>query len=134
MVSRALVYPDSGLPRKNVAGDGNIVNLKPDELTADSNTTLTWNNFAGGLIIKSGHTAGRTLTFPTAASIQAQLVKMEIGESILIKVSNQPAFALTIAAGAGGTLASTKSTVPASSYGEVLFAKTGESTYNVYVL
>ena len=134
MASRALVYPDNGLPRKAVAGDGNLVSLKPVELTADSNITLTWDNFAGGLIIKSGHTAGRTLTFPTATSIQAQLNNMEIGESIIVKISNQPAFALTIAAGTGGTVASTKTTVPSSAYGEVLFAKTGGSTYNVYVL
>lgn len=129
--------------RPQVKADGTVVNcprgsglfgmLQPVALAADSNQTLTVAQMAGGMILRSGQTAGRTDTTPTAELILAANPGMDIGDSFLLVVSNVAAQTLTLAGGTDVTLG-TKTTIAASSVGFVLFTKTGAATMSATIL
>lgn len=102
-------------------------------LAADTNQTLTVDQLAGGLILRSGQTAGRTDTTPTAALILAACPDMDIGDSFIVVISNVAAQILTLAGGTGVTLG-TKTTIAASSVGFVLFTKTSATAMSATIL
>lgn len=124
---RQVVMDSLGLGRNSRAGDNPNTSLLFGSYATDANGTLTMATIAGGGVIFSGQTAGRSLTTDTAANILAQLPNMDIGDSVLIKVSVAVAFAITWVAGTAVTLAG-KATAAASSYSEVLITKTGAAT------
>lgn len=109
---------------------------------ADANSTLTAAQILAGLYVRAGMTAGRTDTTDTGANIDTALTgansgavpDLAVGESITLVISNQVAFALTLAGGVGVTIASTKTTIPASGGANVVFTKTGVATYNAFIL
>lgn len=130
--NRATIF-DAGLQRPARAGDGLIASplLVIDPVNA--NTVLTAAQMAGGMIQYSSFSAGRNITTDSAANILAANPAMDIGDSIMIFVSIVPAFAGTLVAGAGVTLAG-KATVVASGLAVLLFTRTGAATITCTVL
>lgn len=124
---------DGGLTRASRAGDNLNSSCALVTIAADANATLSVATIAGGLVQFTGFTAGRTLTTDTAANILAANPWMDIGDSFRVDVSIVPAFAGTLAAGAGVTLAG-KSAVPASGYNTLVFLKTSATAVTCTVL
>lgn len=129
---RSLVI-DAGLTRAARAGDNLNSSCSLTTIAADANATLTVATIAGGLVQFTGFTAGRTLTTDTAANIIAANPWMDIGDSFRVDVSIVTAFAGTLAAGTGITLAG-KAAIPASGYNTLVFLKTGATTVTCTVL
>jgi len=77
-------------------------------ISADSNQTLTTDQVLGGWIHRSGLTAGRTDTLPTAAQLCEAVQGCMVGTTFAFRVRNISAAAQTqtLAVGTGGTLAS----------------------------
>lgn len=123
---RAMVQ-DGGLARNSRAGDNTMTGFNPLIVSADANATLTVEAVAGGLIQYTGFTAGRNLTTDTAANYIAANPWMDIGDSFAVEVSITPAFAGTLVAGTGVTLAG-KATVVASGRALLVFTRTAAAT------
>ena len=123
---RAMVQ-DGGLARNSRAGDNTMTGFNPLIVSADANATLTVEAVAGGLIQYTGFTAGRNLTTDTAANYIAANPWMDIGDSFAVEVSIVPAFAGTLVAGTGVTLAG-KTTVVASGRALLVFTRTAAAT------
>ena len=102
-------------------------------IAADAADTVTVDKIAGGVIQYTGFTAGRNLTTDSAANILAAFPNLDIGDSLMIYVSIQTAFAGTWVAGASVTLAG-RATTPASSCTPVLITRTGAATVTWRVL
>ena len=124
---------DNGLQRAARSGDNTLASRQLLSISADANAILTVAAMAGGLIQFTGFTAGRTLTTDTAANIIAANPWMDIGDSFEVVVSSKNAFAGTLAAGTGVTLAG-RATVAASSFAILLFTKTGAAAVTCTVL
>ena len=124
---------DGGLQRPARSGDGLLSALLLNVVTADAAATLDVNMIAGGAVRFSGLTAGRNFTTDTAANIIAANPGMDIGDSIAMIVSISTAFAGTLVAGAGVTLAG-KATVVASGLAIIVFTKTSATTVTCTVL
>ena len=80
--------------------------------TANATTTgatLTAASLVGGVITRTGPTAAFTDTTDTATAIVAAIINAQVGASFDLTIINTVAFAGTIAAGAGVTLAGTTS-------------------------
>lgn len=122
---RAIIQ-DSGLSRNSRAGDM-IMNPVITTIATDAAATIDVAKLSGGVIQYTGFTAGRVLTTDTAANILAANPEMDIGDSLLVKISCVAAFAGTFAAGAGVTLRG-KTTCPASSQIDVYVVKTSATT------
>ena len=129
---RAIVQ-DGGLSRNSRAGDNIFASRSLLSIATDANRTLAVQDLAGGLIQFTGFTAGRNLTTDTAANIIAANPWMDIGDSFEVFVSISTAFAGTLVAGTGVTLAG-KATVVASGSGILLFTRTGAATVTCTVL
>jgi hypothetical protein len=130
---RALVQDGTGVMAKALAGTGTLGNIAPVEVTADTAQTITVGQMSAGAVFFTGFSAGRNLTTPTAAQINAVADGMDIGDSIQFFVSIQDAFAGTWVAGSGITLRG-RATTPASSWSCVVVVKTGAATFDWIVL
>lgn len=87
---------------------GNLVgNRATAAVTGTTGATLTAAQLLSGVILRSGPTAGYADTFPTAALIKAALSGAEVGMGFEFTIVNTVAFANTVAAGTGITLAGT---------------------------
>jgi hypothetical protein len=126
MFSRPLVVSD-GITRPGRPGDGCYANFAAQAVSADAATTWTINNIAGGLIIRTGLTAGRTDTTPTGALIDAANPLMDVGDNFIVVVSNRAAQVLTIAGGTGVTVSGFTTLNAATRW--AIFTKTGVATY-----
>lgn len=124
-----------GLARQSADGDNDKFTRSLSNTSAlDSNQVISALAIVGGLYLRSGMTAGRTDTTDTGANIDIAAPSAGVGDKFTMMVSNQVAFALTIAGGTGVTVTSTKTSIPASGSGTVVFQKTGVATYNAYIL
>lgn len=83
---------------------GAIVNTAVSDTAG---TTLSAASMVGGVITRSGPTAAYTDTTATASAIVAAITNAQVGTSFDLTIINTVAFAQTIAAGAGVTLAGT---------------------------
>lgn len=108
-------------------GMGEVSNIRVQAIATDANLTLGISDIAGGAVMFTGFTAGRTVTTPTAALILAAAPDMDIGDSFSFTLSVIPAFAGTLAAGTGVTLAG-RTAVPASGNVYVVVTKTSATT------
>lgn len=123
---------DGGLERVARSGDNTMTCMVCKTIATDANAILDVATVAGGFVQFTGFTAGRTLTTDTAANILAANPWMDIGDTFAINVSITTAFAGTLVAGTGVTLAG-RATVPASSVIPLLFTKTGTATVTLNV-
>lgn len=111
-------------------GDGLMAFLDPSAMSADAASVITPANLAGGLIVRSGATANRIDTTDTAVAILAANPEMDIGESFCVIVTNQVAFTITIAGGAGVT-ASGNLVIAANGWKILMFTKASATTMTV---
>ena len=132
MTFKRLSLSDGGLTRNMRAGD-NWDNPVISAVAADANAVVTTAQIAGGVIMFTGFTAGRTITTDTAANILANFPEMDIGDSYGFTISCIAAFAGTFAAGTGVTLVG-RATCPASSAVTIYITRTGAATVNWTVL
>lgn len=132
MFLRPLIQ-DTLMTRSGRAGDYSILNPVVTLNAVDANDTMTAAEIAGGVMQYTAFTAGRTLTTDTAANILAANPAMDIGDSLMCKVSIVPAFAGTFAAGTGVTLQG-RPTCPASSSVDVVITRTAAATVDWRVL
>lgn len=124
---KVLVQEVGAIARPAVNGDGIHANPLITTIATDAALTLTAAQIAGGMVIFSSFSAGRVVTTDTAANIIAAFPNLEIGDTAIIIVSAQAAFAATWAAGTDVTLAG-RATTPASSYSIVAITRTGAAT------
>ena len=129
---RRAVY-DGGLGRQGTGGDVAVEFCSPLTITADTNRTLTVADICLGVLNFTGFTAARTLTTDTAANILAAFPQLNIGETVAMQIGITVAFAGTMAAGAGVTLAG-KAAVPASGAAMLYFIRTGAATVTCMVI
>jgi hypothetical protein len=132
MTFKRIFVQEQALGRTMRAGD-NWDNPAISTVAADANATMSATQVAGGVIMYTGFTAGRTLTTDTAANYLAVFPEMDIGDSLGFTISVIPAFAGTLAAGTGVTLLG-RSTVPAASAVTVYLTRTGAATFSWTVL
>jgi len=118
-----------GLVKDGRPGDGWFAHPQAALQTADSNQTISVDAVAGGLYVRSGLTAGRSDTTPTAAQILAAFPDMDIGDAFLVAVSNLSGQTLTILAGAGVTVVG-QSTVLLNTMRFYMFVRTGAATFD----
>lgn len=133
LFNRAAIFNSASLPMPMRQGTPILGNLDVVEKLTDANHTLTVAEMAGGCVYYSALSAGRTVTTPTAALILAGCPDMDIGDSFMIVVSIQDAFAITWAAGTGVTLRG-KTTTPASGSSIIVIKKTGAAAVDWIVL
>lgn len=135
MLFKRVQYTGAGqtLPGKSSVGTGLIGNVSVTTKTTDANHTITVAEMAGGVIYYSALSAGRNVTTPTAALILEAASDMDVGDTFMLVVSIQDAFAITWVAGAGVTLLG-RATTPASSNSIIVVEKTGSATVNWTVL
>lgn len=135
MLFKRVQYTAGGqeIPGKSSVGTGLIGNVSITSKTTDANHTITVAEMAGGVIYYSALSAGRTVTTPTAALILAAAPDMDVGDTFMLIVSIQDAFAITWAAGTGVTLLG-RATTPASSNSIIVVEKTSATTVNWTVL
>ena len=128
--SRTQLQDAGGLMRLSRQGDGYQANPVITTQSADSAQTLGVAAINGGIYQRSGMTAGRTDTTDTAANILAANPNMDVGDSFTFRISVTVAFALTLSAGTGVTLAGYTS-VPASGMREFVVTKTSATTVTI---
>lgn len=135
MLFKRVQYTAGGqeIPGKSSVGTGLIGNVSITSKTTDANHTITVAEMAGGVIYYSALSAGRNVTTPTAALILAAAPDMDIGDTFLLIVSIQDAFAITWVAGTSVTLLG-RATTPASSNSIIVVEKTSATTVNWTVL
>jgi len=135
MLFKRVQYTASGqeIPGKSSVGTGLIGNVVIASKTTDANHTITVAEMAGGVIYYSALSAGRTVTTPTAALMLAAAPDMDIGDTFMLIVSIQDAFAITWAAGTNVTLDG-RTTTPASSNSIIVVEKTSATTVKWTVL
>lgn len=133
MFFRSLVYLGGGLPEKMSPGMGLAANYRPAAVTVDAAHTITVPEIAGGLILRSGPTAGRIDTSPTAALMAAAFDGMNIGDSLSFKVSNTSGFSVTLAGGTDVTASGNLIILTLTSR-EVVLVKTSLTTFDMIAL
>lgn len=124
------VIDNTGLARVGAPGDGWFVQIEESADANDSNQTMDVVDIQSGVYVRSGMTAARSDTTPTAVAILAANPNMDIGDSFIFAVSVTVAFAWNIVAGAGVTLAG-KTQVPASGFGFFKVTKTAAATVTI---
>lgn len=135
MLFKRVQYTAGGqeVPGKSSVGTGLIGNVVITSKTTDANHTITVAEMAGGVIYYSALSAGRSVTTPTAAQILAAAPDMDIGDTFMLIVSIQDAFAITWVAGANVTLDG-RATTPASSNSIIVVEKLSSTTVKWTVL
>ena len=83
-----------------------IVEIVPATITVDANATITAAQLQTGLIERSGPSAGRTDTLPTAAQICEQVGVSEPFYFVFC-IRNSSGSTVTLAAGTGGSTSGT---------------------------
>jgi hypothetical protein len=133
LFNRVLASNRAGLPEVGRQGQGLLGNPSIAEITATGAQTLTVAQMSGGVVYYSGLAAGSNVTTPTAALILAAAPDMDIGDSFMIWVSIQDAFAITWVAGTGVTLLG-RATTAASSSSLIVVTKLSATTVSWHVL
>lgn len=133
LFNRVAVYNAGAMPAPMRQGTPILGNLDVVEKTTDANHTLTVAEMAGGCVYYSALSAGRSVTTPTAALILAACPDMDIGDSFMIVVSIQDAFAITWVAGTNVTLRG-NATTPASGSSIIVVKKTSATAVDWIVL
>jgi hypothetical protein len=89
----------------------------------DAAYTITAANIVGGFLVAPTLTAGRTYTLPTAALLVAGVPNAKLNQIVgpFTVIQNGGAFALTIAAGAGGTLKGTAASAATAGHGITVY-------------
>lgn len=128
-----IVQDNGALPRRSQPGDGFIDNVTITTIATDADLTLTVAQMAGGVVVFSSFSAGRSVTTPTAALILAANPNLAVGQTMRIRVSSLAAFAATLVAGVGVTLAGF-ATVPASSTKDIFITCTAATTVTITCL
>lgn len=108
----------------------------PAVITADANTTITAAQLQTGLILRSGLTAGRTDTLPTAAQICEQWGFTQ-PFYFDFRIRNSSGQTETVAAGAGGTAAGTMTLATVTIKNFTVYvsnATPGSEAYTVYAV
>lgn len=129
---RAAVY-DGGIQRPARTGDGHLMHASAATMTADAASTITVDKLAGGLILRSGITAGRIDTSDTAANILAAFPEMDIGDSFEVVISNTSGFTQTLAGGANVTASGNLLNLTLS-HKHVIFTKTSATAMTMVAL
>lgn len=107
MFPRKIVVLGS-LQNKQPPGQPGLSQLQAASITTDGNVTLTTQNLAGGLVLRTGpNAAGFTDTLPAVDTILASVTDVEVGDSFTFLYNNTSNQTATIAAGSGITLAGT---------------------------
>jgi hypothetical protein len=96
--------------------------------------TLNAATVVGGVITRSGPTAAYTDTTDTAANIIAALPNPSLGQSWELTLVNTTAFAETLAAGAGVTIAGLAGPIPANSSARALCTYSGAGAVTVALI
>lgn len=135
MLFKRVQYTANGqeIPQKSGVGTGTLGNVRITSKATDANHTLTVAEMSGGVVYYSALSAGRTVTTPTAVQMLDAAPDMDVGDTFMLIVSIQDAFAITWAAGTGVTLDG-RATTPASSNSIIVVEKTGASTVRWTVL
>jgi len=135
MLFKRLQYTAGGqeVPGKSSVGTGLFGNVSITSKATDANHTITVAEMAGGVIYYSALSAGRNVTTPTAALILAAAPDMDVGDTFMLIVSIQDAFAITWVAGVGVTLDG-RATTPASSNSIIVVEKLSSTTVKWTVL
>lgn len=123
---RVLAKRPDGMVQPVGPGDGILEYTDPQTsaLVTVGAGVLSSSLLASGMIYRTGPTAGYTDTVDTVANLDAGVgAQMSPGDCIGVNYSNQVAFAATIAGGTGITLSSTKTTIAASSFGQLILKK-----------
>lgn len=128
MSANRMIGRINGLAADVKSGDALVSNRIIVVVAADAAYTLTVGDIAGGAIQFTGLTAGRNLTVPTAAALDAAFPEVGIGETLQLQISITTAFALTLVTNTGMTLAG-KATVPASGSKDLYFTKTAAGAW-----
>jgi hypothetical protein len=118
---------NGGLAERSRQGSGVFDAIDWSAIATDAALTLTVAQMAGGGVMFTSFSAGRTVTTPTAALILAAAPDMDIGDTFSFYVSCIAAFAATWTAGVGVTLAG-RATTPASSWSIVTVKKLSATT------
>jgi len=132
-INRPIIKDSTGLQITAPQGYGNTdnVGLMGGSLATVGAGTLTNAILENQIVYRTGPTGAYTDTIDTVANIDAGLGKgMDPGDCLTVEYSNQVAFIATIAGVTGITLASTKTTVPASSYGRLVLQKISSAVYS----
>lgn len=87
-----------------------VVEIVPAAITVDANATITAAQLLTGLIERSGPSAGRTDTLPTAAQI-CEAVGVSEPFYFLFCIRNSSGSTVTLAAGTGGSTSGTMTVV-----------------------
>lgn len=124
---RYIAQDVGGLQRAATGGDCVVEIVFPLIVTADTARTLTVSDISRGVLAFTGLTTARVLTTDTAANILAAFPNLAVGECVSLQIGISTAFAGTLAAGAGVTLAG-KAAVPASGFATLYFQRTGAAT------
>ena len=124
---------DEGLVREARAGDASPANYERTLVTVDAASTLAVAAVVGGLIVRSGPTAGRIDTSPTAALLIAALAGMDIGDSISCKFVNTSGFTVTLAGGTDVTASGNLAVLTLTSR-EIIFIKTSATEMDMVAL
>ena len=134
MFARPAFY-QGGLQQKGGPGYGWLAGLTAATETADAATTITAAKIAGGLVLRSGATAGRTDTSDTAANLllDNRIASMNVGESFVVAYSNQSAQSITIA-GATGVTASGNLVILTLTCKFLVYTRTGAATFTLVAL
>lgn len=123
---RPVVKAPDGMERLVGAGDGVLEFTDPaaSALVTVGAGVLTSSLLGSGFIYRTGPTGAYTDTVDTVANLDAGIGgQMNPGDCLGINYSNQVAFIATIAGGTGITLSSTKATIPASGFGQLILKK-----------
>ena len=112
---------DKGANNVQAAQNGDIVmsQMTINNVTVVGASTLSVAHVLGGIINRTGPTAGYTDTFPSALELLQACPQLAVGDSFELIIINTVAFANTVAAGAGIVLGA-NTAIAASSVREYL--------------
>lgn len=110
----------------------------PSSLTRDTaaaGNTITANEFAADLYVRSGPTAAFTDTLPTGVLMDAFFVDAVVGDNWMVDILNKTCVTMTLAAGVGFTFAAGSPTfIAANGSTPVIVRKTGVATWTLELL
>lgn len=134
MFKRPALYIDS-LQQKAGQGFGWLASPRAFTESADAATTITSAKLAGGLVLRSGATVGRTDTCDTAANLllNREIAAMDIGDSFVVAYSNQSTQSITIA-GSAGVTASGNLVILTLTCKFLVFTRTGAAAFTLVAL
>ena len=132
MFKRALVRGNGGDTQEARAGDGWLVAVAPFVVDAPGVAIMQAGDLAGGLYVRVGLAADTNDQLPSAVAILEQYPTMDIGETVMIAVSNQSPFVwgMDLLVADGVTLVG-KETVAGGAFGLFLVQRTGVDTITI---